>query len=723
MRAWYPELSHPKDQIRSLTAAAPSTTGRRARFGMRDEQAAAVAATARYFRQHEDEKGRLRFLWNAKMRFGKTYAAYKLAEEMGWTRILVLTYKPAVQDAWESDLKNHEDFSDWGFIGNRDLFRGDTVPEKTVWMSSYQALFSRNADGDAPARLDLLFSTDWDAIFIDEYHYGAHRDQARDLTEEETPDPDGFETDLARIRSGHQLYLSGTPFRALASGEFTEDQIFHWTYTDEQRAKAAWDPARGPNPYAPLPQMIMMTYKLPDRIIAETEEGELDLDLFFAADVAPDADGAPVATFRNEAQVSLWLDFISGTGLAREELSEEERNRSPMPFKDKRLQAYLEHTFWYLPSVAACQAMAGLLRGHSAFRSYHPVVAAGPEAGIGIDALGPVRAAIEAHPRTITLSCGKLTTGVTVPEWSAVFMLRGMRSPESYFQTAFRAQSPRVLTDLADPGAPILLKDKCYLFDFDPRRALGHAAQYCHDLDRALAAGTGARPDIEARMAEFLDHLPVLCHINGVMDELDAGTAIDIVTSGTGTAMLARRFMSARMVRVNQLSMERMLADGELVNRLERIESFRNLSRDLTRITGELARVEREKREAEERGEKPKTAPKVDKETAKAMKDLQENLQKFIGRLPVFMYINDEREKTVLEVIDTTDDALFYKATGITKSDFRKLLELGVFDDSYLNDAIRAFKQVEDNALVYLGDREIRGAYVAAWNTHVDRVT
>lgn len=721
MRPWYPELTHSKEEIRTLTEAA-GNPGQPVRFGMRDEQAAAVAATARYFRQHEDEQGKLRFLWNAKMRFGKTFAAYKLAQEMGWTRVLVLTYKPAVQDAWESDLKNHEDFAGWGFIGNRDLFRGDTVPEQTIWMSSYQAVFSRNADGEAPARLDLLFSTDWDAILIDEYHYGAHRDQARDLTEEEAPDPDGFEGDLARIGSGHQLYLSGTPFRALASGEFTEDQIFHWTYTDEQRAKAAWDPARGPNPYAPLPQMVMMTYKLPDRI-EETEAGELDLDLFFAADIEPDDDGAPQAVFRNEEQVSLWLDFISGVGLGREELAEEERNKSPMPFKDGKLRPYLEHTFWYLPSVAACHAMAQLIKGHSVFRGFHPVVAAGPEAGIGIDALPPVRGAIAAHPRTITLSCGKLTTGVTVPEWSAVFMLRGMRSPESYFQTAFRAQSPRVLTHQTDPDASLILKDKCYVFDFDPRRALGHAAQYCHDLDRVMAERSGIRPDIEVRMAEFLEHLPVLCHINGVMDELDAGTAIDIVTSGTGTAMLARRFMSARMVRINRLSMDRMLEDGDLVNRLERIESFRNLSRDLTRITGELARVEREKREAEEKGEKPKTAPKVDKETAKAMKDLQENLQKFIGRLPVFMYINDEREKTVLEVIETTDDALFYKATGITKGDFRKLLELGVFDDAYLNDAIRAFKSVEDNALVYLGDREIRGAYVAAWNTHVERVT
>ena len=722
MRAWYPELTHSKEVIRSLTESAPRSSDRRVRFGMRDEQEAAVAATARYFRQHAAERGRLRFLWNAKMRFGKTFAAYKLAQEMGWTRILVLTYKPAVQDAWESDLRNHEDFAGWSFVGNRDRFRGDTVPEQTVWMSSYQALFSRNAEGEAPARLDLLFSTEWDAVFIDEYHYGAHRDQARDLTEEAAPDPDGFEGDLARIRSGHRIYLSGTPFRALASGEFTEDEIFNWTYTDEQRAKAAWDPSRGPNPYAPLPQMIMMSYKLPDRIVQETEEGELDLDAFFAAEVEEGPDG-PRARFRNEEQVALWLDFICGTGLARSELAEEERNRSPMPFKDGKLKPYLEHTFWYLPSVAACHAMAGLLKGHPVFRAYQPVIAAGPEAGIGIDALGPVRAAIETHPLTITLSCGKLTTGVTVPEWSAVFMLRGMRSPESYFQTAFRAQSPRVLTHPTDPGSSLILKDKCYVFDFDPRRALGHAAQYCHDLDRAVAERTGARPDIEARMREFLEHLPVLCHINGVMDEVDAATAIDIVTSGTGTAMLARRFMSARMVRVNQLSMERMLADGDLVNRLERIESFRNLGRDLTRITGELARVEREKREAEKKGEKPKTPPKVDKETAKAMKELQENLQKFIGRLPVFMYINDERERTVLEVIETTDDALFYKATGITKGDFRKLLELGVFDDSYLNDAIRAFKQVEDNALVYLGDREIRGAYVAAWNTHVERVS
>lgn len=716
-----------KAAIKALVSGERPEAERSESFGLRDEQAAAVAETAAYFRRRAADKGRLKFLWNAKMRFGKTFTTYKLAQEMGWKRLLVLTYKPAVQDAWEEDLRNHRDFKGWSFIGNRDTFSGDEVPEQTVWMSSYQAIFSKTGDGLSPERLALLFETQWDAVVIDEYHYGAHRENAKDLFDDA---PEVMDEDLVaeigsgarQIRADHYLHLSGTPFRALNAGEFQEDEIFNWSYTDEQRAKAAWPEERGPNPYASLPQMVMMTYKLPQRIIEETEEDALDLDSFFAAEVSSDVEGREVCRFRNEAQVGLWLDFICGIGLSRDELSEDEKNRSPMPFKDSRLHPYLDHTFWFLPSVAACKAMAGLLETHTVFRSYKSVVAAGYEAGIGIDALPPVRAAIKANKQTITLSCGKLTTGITVPEWTAVFMLRGMQSPESYFQTAFRAQSPRVVRNPKDPADIEVLKDRCYIFDFDPRRALSLAAQYCYDLDRAIAEETSGKSDLEARMEEFLEHLPVLCHINGVMEELSAGAAIDIVSSGTGTAMLARRFMSPKMVRINLTSMNRLKADEELVERLKKIESFRNLGNDLERITGELERTEKGQSNTSEKPKKEEKKPKLDAEITKLMKELRDNLLKFIARLPVFMYINDEREKTALEVIETTGDELFYKATGITKADFRRLLDLGVFDDAYLNDAIRAFKQVEDNALVYLGDRKIAGAYVAAWNTHVERV-
>lgn len=223
-------------------------------------------------------------------------------------------------------------------------------------------------------------------------------------------------------------------------------------------------------------------------------------------------------------------------------------------------------------------------------------------------------------------------------------------------------------------------------------------------------------------MSEFFNYMPILCHDSGVMIELNPSDAIDLATSGTGTAMLARRFQSAKMVQINPLSLKRLSEDPDLLSSLEKIESFRNLSQDVTGITVASDRIDTAKKRAKDSGQKlPDQIKKDDKRNRDHMEDIRDNLLKFIARLPVFMYLNDQRERTALEVIETTDDALFEKVTGISKSIFRKLIELGVFNDAFMNDAIRAFKQVEDNALVYLGDREIKGALVAAWDSHVER--
>lgn len=706
--------------IESLETGRKLTCGRHQTFGMRPEQSTAVDKAAGYFRRYAEARGKtgLHFLWNAKMRFGKTFTSYKLAQEMGWKRVLVLTYKPAVEDAWREDLKNHADFEGWTFIGNKD--QDPAFGDRTVWFSSFQALFPK--DGQIPERLNPIFETDWDAIILDEYHFGADKDRAAAIMQDDSEGLDDLElqeliaSGEAGIIADHFLHLSGTPFRALATGEFTEDQIFNWTYTDEQRAKAAWNNADGRNPYEALPGMVMMTYKLPQGILDEYAEDELNLDKFFAA--GPVDDGGEIA-FENEEAVSLWLDFITGTKLNRQEFLEGEKSRSPMPFQDKNIFPYINHSLWYLPSVAACEAMAAKLRAHPTLRQYQVVVAAGAKAGIGVAALPPVRAAIEGNDKTITLSCGKLTTGVTVPEWTAVFMLRSMKSPESYFQTAFRAQSPGSV--LVNPKDGPVMKDTCFVFDFDPQRTLTLASEYCYELDR-IGGADPSKDDLMSRMQEFLSYMPVLCHDDGVMMELDPGAAIELATSGIGTAMLARRFQSPKMVDLNPLAVMRLQDDPELVSALAKIEAFRNLSKDLETITAE--HIKKGKIEAdgtEPKEPKPAKESKIDPAVKKLMAEIKTNLLKFITRLPVFMYLNDEREKTALEVIDTTDDALFKRATGITKADFRKLLDLGVFQSEFMNEAIRTFKLVEDNALVYLGDRKIEGAFTAAWDTWVER--
>ena len=243
------------------------------------------------------------------------------------------------------------------------------------------------------------------------------------------------------------LYLSGTPFRALATGEFIEEQTFNWTYTNEQRAKedhahehpGAW------NPYGALPQMRLLTYQMPDELIAVASQGEFDefdLNEFFAAT----GTGAS-AEFKHKSDVQKWLDIIRGTYTPKQADNLKLRAQRPVvPYEDMRLREYLRHSFWFLPKVASCRAMANLLaEPHNLFwHDYMVLTVAGSSAGVGLDALPPVRKAIGNgdDTKTITLSCGKLTTGVTVSQWMSIFMLRNLKSPETYFQAAFRVQSP-----------------------------------------------------------------------------------------------------------------------------------------------------------------------------------------------------------------------------------------------------------------------------------------
>ena len=457
-------------------------------FRMRPEQQEAVEKTAAYFEhsRRESPDKPPHFLWNCKMRFGKTFAAYQLARRMGWTRLLVLTFKPAVRNAWETDLLTHRDFEGWQFVTRGGTLTAEDVDKErpVVCFGSFQDLLGRNRTGGIKERNEWIHLWNWDCVILDEYHYGAWREHAKDLfaaedrREREFAEGEGltdFDEDILPITTDAYLYLSGTPFRAISSGEFIEEQIYNWTYSDEQHAKAAWT---GPdNPYAALPRMVLMTYQLPDALRSVALAGEFnefDLNTFFKAE----GEGSQAA-FLYKDEVQKWLDLIRGA-YAENMVSDLKlrAERPPMPFSHAPLLEVLNHTFWFLPSVAACHAMRNLLaeRQNRFYHDYRIVVAAGSEGGIGAEALGPVLEAM-ARPlesKTITLSCGKLTTGVTVKPWTGIFMLRNSSSPETYFQAAFRVQSPWTLQnpDGLSPNRTVILKEECYVFDFAPDRAL-----------------------------------------------------------------------------------------------------------------------------------------------------------------------------------------------------------------------------------------------------------
>jgi hypothetical protein len=404
-------------------------------FKMRPEQQEAVEKTAEYFTRIKSEPPALaggqinvpHFLWNAKMRFGKTFATYQLAKKLGWKKVLVLTFKPAVQSAWEEDLKSHTDFEGWQFVSRNGLKGEEADPKKPmVCFGSFQDYLGKNPAGGIKAKNEWVHTTNWDCIALDEYHFGAWRDRAKGLFDGEEDEPDElanefkggqefFDEELMPITTDHYRYLSGTPFRAIANGEFLEEQIYNWTYSDEQRTKKEW---KGPdNPYLSLPRMVLMTYKLPEKIRAVALKGEyeeFDLNVFFSAEGEGDK-----ATFKYEEYVQMWLDVIRGQ--FDDTLIDDLKmgaKKPAMPFSHMPLRNLLNHTVWLLNRVAPCFAMRNLLRQpqNVFFHDYKVVVAAGAGAGGGKEALVPVLDSMgnPLESKTITLSCGKLMTGVSI---------------------------------------------------------------------------------------------------------------------------------------------------------------------------------------------------------------------------------------------------------------------------------------------------------------------
>lgn len=700
-------------------------------FKMRPEQEAAVEKTIAYFKScRRDSKSKLpHFLWNAKMRFGKTFAAYQLAKRMGWRKVLVLTFKPAVLNAWEEDLRCHVDFPGWQFISKKPggLAYEDADKKKPfVCFGSFQDYLGRNTStGGIKTKNEWVHETNWDCVILDEYHYGAWRENAKDLFEAEDEkevafgEGEGievFDEEIMPITTGGYLYLSGTPFRAIASGEFIEDQIFNWTYSDEQRSKLEWKKAS--NPYAALPRMVMLTYQLPDairEIALQGEFNEFDLNVFFSAEGA----GAR-ATFKYEEEVQKWLDLIRGSFMpASVDSLKLGAEKPPMPFSDVRLLSVLSHTFWFLPSVAACHAMCNLLKKkqNRFYHDYKIIVAAGSAAGIGAAALPPVLESMDEplQTKTITLSCGKLTTGVTVRPWTGILMLRNSSTPETYFQAAFRVQSPWTVRnpDAASPNQEQIIKEECYVFDFAPDRALRQIADYSCRLNV-----NESNP--EKKVEEFISFLPVLAYDGSSMRQIDAAGILDMAMSGTTATLLARRWESALLVNVDNDTLRRLMDNPKAMEALMSIEGFRNLNQDIETIINKSEAVKKARKEAnneELTAKEKKELSDEEKEYKSKRKEIQEKLIKFATRVPIFMYLTDNRERCLKDVITQLEPGLFKKVTGLTVKDFELLVSLGVFNSGLMNDAVYKFKRYEDASLSYMGINKHAGEDVGLYDT------
>ena len=504
---------------------------------LRNEQAAAVEQTEKYFQSGMGKE----YLWNAKPRFGKTLSVYELCKKMEAQNVLIVTNRPAIANSWYSDyVKFLGTESGYQFVSNTDSLKGKKLvvsredyvkvnsisdsPYNCIEFVSLQDLKGSLYFGGDHDKLKEVADMEWDLLVIDEAHEGV----------------DTYKTDVAfeHISRKYTLHLSGTPFKALANDKFPDNAIFNWTYADEQSAKCNWNSQEGnENPYATLPQLNMLTYQMSEiirddlvqgiEIQGETEEYAFDLNLFFET---------KNGQFIHDSSVDKFLDAMT--------------TQSKFPFSTEELRNELKHTFWLLNRVDSAKALAKKLEQHPIFGEYKIILAAGDGVmdGAGLDSeeeskksFDKVVSAVKNYEKTITLSVGQLTTGVTIPEWTAVLMLSNMKSPSLYMQAAFRAQNPCLFSQ----DGEFYRKKNAYVFDFDPARTLMIFEEFANDLSAKTSDGRGDASTRKENVRELLNFFPVVGEDeNGEMVELDAEKVLAIPRKIRSQEVVRRGFMS-----------------------------------------------------------------------------------------------------------------------------------------------------------------------------------
>lgn len=515
-------------------------------YVLRNEQKKAVKQTKDYFL---DDSHKAEVLWNAKPRFGKTLSTYDLCKSLPDVhKILIVTNRPAIANSWYDDyVKFLGTESGYYFVSNVDALKTkkyvlsrekylDVVSlpnhKGCIEFVSLQDLKGSIYFGGQFDKLREVADLEWDILVIDEAHEGV----------------DTYKTDVAfdHIKRRYTLHLSGTPFRALTNDKFPAKAIYNWTYADEQKAKKEWDKsAEEENPYANLPQLNLFTYKMSDIVMDKALQGAdfdndgqneaycFDLNEFFETNASGE--------FIHNNAVDKFLDALTV--------------QEKFPFSTDDLREELKHTLWLLKYVSSAKALAKKLQNHEVFKDYKIVLAAGDgklDNEGNIDDLyeldknlkgsyDKVVDAIKRYPKTITISVGQLTTGITIPEWTAVMMLSNMKSPALYMQSAFRAQNPC----LFNQDGMSYRKQNAYVFDFDPARTLSIVEEFANDLLTDTANGKGDSDTRKQHVRELLNFFPVYGEDDeGEMVELNAENVLSIPRAIHAKEVVKRGFMS-----------------------------------------------------------------------------------------------------------------------------------------------------------------------------------
>lgn len=599
-------------------------------YTMRSEQQDAVDKDVSYF-----EAGGKDFLFNCKMRFGKCFTAYQVMKRLRAQNTLILTYKPAVSGEWRKGLERHIDFVDYEFYNALDFDKNNPIKFKksrknSVLFASFQDILGKDASNNIKKKwLDIL-KKQYDLVIIDEVHFGAKTQKAIEI--------------INNLQYKYKLELSGTPLELLMSGEYDKENTFTWSYVDEQKKRKQEEANNwATEVYKWLPPMSIHTYEYGESILKDekyyTADEGLTLNKFFAANED--------LTFINDAAVDNFLDL----------LSHPDDKIFKSPFNNNDIKKHLNHMFWVFESVASVKAMRQKLEAHSYFKQYIMITAADDNDGEGNDTLKLVKDAIRDHKKTITISCGKLNTGVTIPEWNAVFMLNDIESAETYWQTAFRVQSPDKENN----------KLECFLIDFNPNRTLKIAYDYAEQIAK------GDQSTVQS-VREFLDVMKVFVYRDNKLVKQNESFVEEIINCGINLERAIKKFESVQTICISKVT-------DDILQILSKVESKKGEKISITVSKSPLGK-----------GKNFKTGKNKNKNFSKVEnKQIIGKLMSVLQKIPTFMFLSDAIEEDLKQVLNTIEADLFEQVVGISLNEFKRILDAGSLNKKLLNRAIQSY--------------------------------
>lgn len=625
----------------------------------RPEQRKAIDDTKKQYRKGNQ------MLWNAKMRFGKTLSALQVVKEVDFKRTLILTHRPVVDSGWFEDFGkifyDRPEFA-YGSKNNGDSHasleaRASQGKCQYVYFASMQDLRGSELVGGNFDKNDEVFATKWDFIIVDEAHEGTQTELGKAVM-----------TELVKENT-KVLRLSGTPFNLL--DEFAEGEIYTWDYVMEQQAKATWDDLHfgDPNPYASLPTMNIYTYDL-GRLLNDFADEDIAFNFreFFRAN--------DEGKFVHEKDVWAFLNLLT-----------KEDKESCYPFANAEYRNIFRHSLWIVPGVASARALSAMLQSHPVFQHFKIVNVAGDGdlEEESKDALAAVEEAIGPDPdatRTITLSCGRLTTGVSVKAWTAVFMLSGSYNTgaASYMQTIFRVQTPATINGR--------VKEQCYVFDFAPDRTLKVIAETA----KISAKAGKTSSDDRKTMGDFLNFCPIISVEGSKMNPFDVPRMLEQLKKVYVERVVRNGFedkslYNDELMKLNDLELQAFDDLKKIIGQTKAMPKTNQVDINNQGLTDEqYEELESLEKKNKKKGKDKQPLTEEEKRRLEELKKKRENREAAISilrgisiRMPLLIYgaevSNEDEEITIDNFSSLVDDQSWeeFMPKGVTKEKFESI--------------------------------------------------